>query len=98
MHNSTDRCRANHEASLVTQIVGLTCRWVAKVTATSVLQVSHDKSRRLQCGPTLIYFDASVVFREMDCRYREKKAAEAGRRIRVALEILSLNSTGTGGD
>ncbi|GFO22447.1 hypothetical protein PoB_004895200 [Plakobranchus ocellatus] len=23
------------------------------VTATSVLQVSHDKSRRLQCGPTL---------------------------------------------
>ncbi|GFO49384.1 hypothetical protein PoB_007588900 [Plakobranchus ocellatus] len=23
------------------------------LTATSVLQVSHDKSRRLQCGPTL---------------------------------------------
>ncbi|GFN77090.1 Down syndrome cell adhesion molecule homolog [Plakobranchus ocellatus] len=34
-HNSTDRCRANHEASLVTQIIRLTCRWVA-----------HSKRRR----------------------------------------------------
>ncbi|GFO33072.1 hypothetical protein PoB_005957700 [Plakobranchus ocellatus] len=27
-HNSTDRCRAYHEASLVTQIIRLTCRWI----------------------------------------------------------------------
>ncbi|GFO01382.1 hypothetical protein PoB_002788700 [Plakobranchus ocellatus] len=26
-HNPTDRCCANHEASLVTQIIRLTCRW-----------------------------------------------------------------------
>ncbi|GFN73934.1 hypothetical protein PoB_000044000 [Plakobranchus ocellatus] len=38
-HKSTNRCCTSHEASLV--------------TATSVLQVSHDISRRLQCGPTL---------------------------------------------
>ncbi|GFN96756.1 hypothetical protein PoB_002326200 [Plakobranchus ocellatus] len=28
-HNSTDRCRAKHKASLVTKIICLTCRWVA---------------------------------------------------------------------
>ncbi|GFO08499.1 hypothetical protein PoB_003500400 [Plakobranchus ocellatus] len=52
-HNSTARCRANHKVSLFTQIIRLTCRWVAHSNCDIILQVSHDKSRRLQCGPTL---------------------------------------------
>ncbi|GFO28077.1 hypothetical protein PoB_005458200 [Plakobranchus ocellatus] len=45
-HNSTDHCRANHEASLVTQIIRLTCRWVehskAEPTLEAAVHVSNN--------------------------------------------------------
>ncbi|GFN81584.1 hypothetical protein PoB_000809000 [Plakobranchus ocellatus] len=46
-HNSTDRCRAKHEASLVTQIIRLTYRWVAHskrrptLEAVSTIMLGH---------------------------------------------------------
>ncbi|GFO05448.1 hypothetical protein PoB_003195300 [Plakobranchus ocellatus] len=51
-HSSTDRCRANHDASLLTQIIKPTCGLVEHSSATSVRLVGCYKLRRLQCGST----------------------------------------------
>ncbi|GFN85360.1 LOW QUALITY PROTEIN: hypothetical protein PoB_001186600 [Plakobranchus ocellatus] len=59
MHNATDHCRANHEASLVTQIIKPNCSWVEHskrrptLAATQLVMANLKDRCRSYCRPTL---------------------------------------------
>ncbi|GFO40498.1 hypothetical protein PoB_006700300 [Plakobranchus ocellatus] len=40
------------------------------LTATSVCQVSHDMSRRFQCGPTLILYPTELVTQDQAVKHK----------------------------